>query len=163
MTAPVEHIAESQKLTADAVVPLWAIHLKMSPGTSIYIKDGPSTTWQKIFFESCAIQFSGDKRAADGQEAKPTLRVANPFGIFNPFLHDNLLDLATVIRYEVLGAHIDKDINIANRRMWRVGRVPEAIANQGVTLELRAMSEGVNFQLPVRTYTPDGGFPSVSL
>ena len=105
---------------------------------------------------------TGDSSSADGEESRPTLQIMNPLGIFNSAIISGNIDFAIVTRYTVLRRHIDNNSDIKQQRMWRVGRVKELISGQSVSLELRSMSEGPNFQIPVRQYIPPT-FPTVSI
>lgn len=161
MSTPVSHIAESQKLTADALVDLYQITLKDSP-TVFRFKNDNTVTWRGNEYEGMACKLSGDSRTADGEESRASLQILNPLGIFNLPAMAGDLDLAVMIRKRVLRQHIDSNTNIFEQRMWYVGRVRELISGQSITLELRNMTEGANFQIPVRMYIPPE-FPLVSL
>lgn len=161
-SAPVSHLQESQKLTADAIVDLYTITLKNDP-VIFRFRDGPTVTWQGHMFEGMACSLTGDTRTAEGEESRPTLRIMNPLGIFNEAALNHQIDLAVVKRQRILRQHLESNANIYEQRLWFVGRVQELISGQLVSLQLRNMSEGPNFQIPVRTYNPSDGFPTVSL
>jgi phage-related protein len=161
VTVPISHLSEAQQLTADALVDLYEIRLKFKD-VIFQFKDGPQVTWQGDIYQSMACQMSGDNRAADGEESKVTLRIMNPLGIFNHAAINGDIDLATVFRYRVRANHLANNTNIFQRRMWWVGRIPELVDDQGISLELRNMTEGPNFKVPVRAYYPPE-FPSVTL
>jgi lambda family phage minor tail protein L len=160
-TAPVSHKQEAQKLTADALVDLFTVTLKNVP-VVFRFKDGDEVTWMGQKFEGMACQLSGDNRSADGEESRPRLKVMNPLGIFNKAAVKGQLDLAVVKRQRVLRRNIDNNVNIFEQRMWFVGRIPELISGQAISFDLRNMTEGANFQIPVRMYTPPE-FPMVTL
>ncbi|RWB08778.1 MAG: hypothetical protein EOQ39_18805 [Mesorhizobium sp.] len=161
MSTPVTHRAEAQKLTADAQVDLYQIKLR-NEDTYFRFKEGPTKTWQGNVYEEMAVKISGDTRTADGEESKPQLVVMNPLGVFNLAAKRNDLDLAFVTRRRVLLADLDADANIFEQRMWQIGRVPQLISGQSITFELKNLTEGANFQIPVRIYMPPE-FPTVSL
>jgi lambda family phage minor tail protein L len=158
--APIEHLQEAQKLQADAEVDLFYVKLKNLP-VEFRFKGEDTITWQGKKYEGMACKLTGDSQSADGEESRPLLQVMNPFGIFNSAAKKGQLDLATVIRYRVLRGNLDADINIATRRMWYVGRIRELISGQSISLELRNMTEGANFQIPCRMFIPPD-FPMVS-
>lgn len=162
MSAPLDHLYEGEKLTADALVDLFQITLR-DRQTIFRFRDGPSTTWQGHVYEGLACLLSGDERTAEGEESRPNLRLLNPVGVFNKPIREGLVERAIVIRRRLLRQHVENDVNIFEQRMWYVGRIRELISGQSLTLELRNMSEGPNYQIPVRMYTPDAGFPFVSL
>ncbi len=160
MSNPVTHVAESQKLTADALVDIYQLTLKN--GTVFRFKNNNSVTWQSNLYEGMACQLTGDTRIADGEESRASLQVLNPLGVFNIPAMNGDLDLAVLIRRRLLLAHLESNTNIFQQRMWYVGQVRELISGQYITLELRNMSEGANFEIPVRMYIPPE-FPTVSL
>lgn len=161
MSVPVTHIDESQKLTADALVDLYQITLKNQPVTFRFKNDN-SVTWRGNLYEGMACSVTGDARTADGEENRASLRIMNPLGIFNMPAMAGDLDLAVVTRKRILRQHLETNTNIFQQRMWYVGQVRELISGQSITLELRNMTEGANFQIPVRMYIPPE-FPMVSL
>ena len=160
-TFPVSHLREAQKLTADVTVDLFQISLVTAP-LVFRFKNNDTKTWQGVVYEGIACQMPGDRRSSDDEEGRPTLRVMNPAGIFNKPAIDGMLDRAIVTRKTVLREHLDGDVNIFVQRMWYVERVKELISGQVLGLELRAMTDLPNFQLPVRQFIPPD-FPTVSL
>lgn len=162
VNAPSSHLTEATKMVADAAIDLFECRLKTTPATIVYFYDGPPVVWQGKTFDQVAVRLDGDKRAAEGAEARPTLTVINPLGVFNQFAFDGVFDYATVIRYRVLKSDLNANLNVFQRRMWYVARVQQVLANQGLTLELRNMSEGANFMIPVRMFMPPE-FPLVTL
>lgn len=160
MTLPVSHAQESLKLTGDAYVDLYQIQLK---NTSTYVRftAREDITWQGNLYSSIGCSMSGDQLTAEGQEAKPSLTILNPAGIFNTFLQAGTLDLATVTRRRFLRNHVEANLTIYQQRMWYVSRIRDLISGQSFTIELRSMSEGPNFWIPARAYLPPE-FPTVS-
>lgn len=158
---PYSHIEESQKLTADAPIDLYQITLKNKPVTFRF-KNNNTVTWRGNEYEGIACQLTGDTRLADGEESRASFRIMNPFGVFNMPALAGDIDLAVVTRKRVLLQHIESNANIFEQRMWYVGRVAELISGQSITLELRNMTEGPGFQIPVRMYIPPE-FPMVTL
>ena len=161
MTTPVSHLQEAQKLEADALVDLFEIYIK-GTSTVIRLKNENTVNWLGNDYEGVAIKLSGDARTADAEETKATIRIMNPEGIFNSFAFDGTLDMATVIRKRVLRDHLENNVSIFQQRMWYISRITELITNQSLTAELRNMSEGAIFMIPVRVYMPPE-FPTVSL
>lgn len=158
---PPTHLTEAQKLTADAIVDLFTITL-VSGGIIYRFKDGETTTWQGNLYEGLPNQMPGDKRSSGNEEGRPILRVVNPEGVFNEVALTGQLDRATVVRKSVLRDHMLANVNIFQQRMWYVERVKELIPGKMLGLELRAMTDLPNIQVPVRMYIPPE-FPTVSL
>lgn len=161
MAAPESHLIEAQKLTADAEVSLFELYL---PHERIYFrfKDNDAATWQGNTYESMPCDLSGEAMSAEDQEARPTLRVLNPAGIFNEPAFQGRLYRGLLTRYQVLRSHLDSNTNIFVRRMWFIERPKEIISGQYITFELRNMTEGPNYQIPVRQYIPPE-FPLVTM
>lgn len=158
---PASHLEESLKLTADALVDLFSIQLVTKPVT-IRVKNDNTVTWQGNTYEGWPIQLSGDKMTADGEESRPSLIFANPYGAFNRFAQDGDLERATVIRRRVLREALEQDVGIFQQHMWYVSRVREVKSGEAITLELKQLTEGPLFKLPVRKYMPPE-FRQVSL
>ncbi len=158
---PASHLAESQKLTADAIVNLYEIQLRTEPVIQ-YLSDAPTRVWRGRTWELFGIKLSGEKRSADDQEARPQLQLINPEGVFSALIRQRLLDRATVIRRRVLRAHYEGNVQIFQQRMWYVSRVADVTAGQSISLELRSMSEGPNARVPFRQFIPPE-FPMVRL
>lgn len=161
MTTPISHVRESEKLTADALVDLYQLTLKNAP-VVFRFKNNNTVTWRGNTYEGMACELVGDTRSADGEETRPVLRIMNPLGVFNMPAMAGDLDLAVLTRRRLLRDHMENNADIYEQRMWYVGQVRELISGQSVTLELRNMTEGANFQIPVRMYIPPE-FPLVSL
>lgn len=160
-TAPVSHKQEAQKLTADSLVDLYTVTLK-NVAVVFRFKNDDTRTWLGQKYEGMACRMTGDDRSADGEESRPMLQVMNPLGIFNSAAVKGQLDLARVVRRRVLYKHLVDDVSIYEQRMWYVGRIRELISGQSISLELRNMTEGANFQIPCRMFIPPE-FPMVSL
>ena len=161
MSAPLEHKVDSQKLTADAHIHLYEIQLRTEPVT-LRFSDTTTNTWQGNVYGMFSIHIAGERRTAEDEEARPTLQVINPEGLFNSLVRQRLLDRATVIRRTILLAHLEADVPIYQQRMWYVSRVADVTAGQSITMELRSMSEGPNMRLPARQFCPPE-FPLVRL
>ncbi|BCJ91775.1 hypothetical protein IZ6_25100 [Terrihabitans soli] len=161
MTTPPSHIDEAYKLDAGALVDLFELRLR-DQTTIVRFKNNDTVTWQGVEWEGAACRLTGDKRSANEEESRPRLVLVNPAGVFNKPAREGKLERATVVRKRVLRSNLDADVNLFEQRMWYVARVPEWITNQTITLELRSMIDGPNFQLPVRMYTPPE-FPTVTL
>lgn len=160
-SAPAEHVAEAQKLTADALVHLYEVTLNDGL-TTLRFRDGPQTVWQTKTYESMACRLTGLEQSADGSKARPLLTVMNPEGVWNSFIHAGLCDGAAVTRREVLRQYLEQDINISDPAYWYISRVKELVKNQGVTFELRALTDGPDIKIPARVYIPPD-FPFVTL
>lgn len=161
MPAHQSHLVEAQKLTADAEVDLYELYL---PNDLVYFrfKDNDTATWRGNTYEGMACNLSGEAMTAEDQESRPTLRVMNPEGIFNEPAFQGKFYRAILTRRTVLRGHLDSNTNIFVQRMWFVERPKEVIAGQQISFELRNMTEGPNYQIPVRMYIPPD-FPTVTL
>jgi phage-related protein len=153
-------LQEAQELQPNGVLDLFEVKLRNN--TLFRFRNGPERTWQGKFFNSWPCNITGDVRTADEEEPRPTLTIANPEGAFTKVVFEGLVENAIVRRYQVLRRHADADLPISVDRMWYVGRIPQLLRGKSITLELRNMTEGPNFKIPVRQYLPPE-FPFVSL
>lgn len=153
-------LEDAQKLTGDGIVMLYQLTLKN--GTIFRFKNNDTVTWQGSVWNGIPCQMTGEQRNADDEQSRPALSIANPEGIFSKAAFDGLLESGIVRRREILRKHLDANLDITVDRMWYVGRVPELVRGKALTLELRNMTDGPNFKLPIRQYLPPE-FPVVSL
>jgi lambda family phage minor tail protein L len=161
--APASHVEEAQKLTADALVDLFEITpVGTSSPTVVRFRDGPQVTWQANVYESMAVRLMGYQVSADGGKSRPTLTIANPAGLFNSFVFAGYLDGAQVVRRRVLRQHLETNVNLSDPNFWYVARIKEVVAGQGITMELRSLSDGPDLVIPARKFmSPE--FPFVTL
>jgi lambda family phage minor tail protein L len=161
VSAPTSHVAEAQKLQADAFVDLFTINFH---GTStIYrFRNGATVTWQGNVFEELAVQLSGDQRNADGSNTRPKLSVVNPQKVLGAFAAAGYFDLALVTRYRLLQQDLLNNVNIFQQRVWIVGKV-NAVTSQTLELELRDTTDNPAWKTPRRTYSPSEGYPFVTI
>jgi len=158
--APVQHIADSKKLEADAYVELFDIILSDNV-TRILLKQNSNVTWQGQTYEGTGIQIEGVARYADDQLSRPKLTIFNPQGVFSYLIDQGHLENAIVKRTRVLKEHIDADLPVYRVEQWRVARVAN-VKKGFIGLELRGMLDGQNFLTPGRMFIPPD-FPTVSL
>lgn len=151
---------DALKLTADGEVMLYQLTLRN--GTIFRFKNNDQVIWQNMIWNGIPCQMTGEQRSADDEESRPVLSIANPENIFARAAFDGLLENAILKRRQILRAHMLANLNITVDRMWYVSRVPELIRGKAISLELRNMTDGPNFKLPIRQYIPPT-FPCVSL
>lgn len=158
--APLQHIEDSKKLTADAYIDLFEIVLA-GGGTKLYLKMNHSVDWQGNTYEGTGIKIEGVGTYADDEVARPKLTIFNPENVFSYLVDQGLLENAKVVRIRVLKEHIDDDLPIYRRQQWFVKRVA-SVRRGFIGLELRDMLDGQNFLTPGRMFIPPE-FPMVSL
>lgn len=151
-SAPVTHIAESLKLSADRVVSLFEVRLR-GIDHIVYFRDGATITWQGNQYEGMACSLTGESASSEGENARPTLTVINPANLFAPFAAAGYFDLATVIRREVLQDDLLANVNVFQQRVWIVGR-PTSVKHPVMSLELRSPLDIPGFTVPNRFYMP---------
>jgi lambda family phage minor tail protein L len=163
MTFVDAQVAESLKLTGDALVNLYRIQLRAAPGTPyIYFTDGQTTTWLGQTYDAAPIKLTGTSRNSEEERSRPTLTVTDTLGALVEFAHLGYFDYARVTRHRLLRAHLESNVNLADTRQWYVARIREVIPRQSITLELRSLSDGATQLLPARKYTPPE-FPFVTI
>lgn len=156
---PVTHAAENQKLNADAYVDLWEIALQ--PSGIVCVKNDGAVTWQGKVYEWLPVKTEGVERNADEQRSRPTFSVANPDRRFGPYIANGQLDKAIVTRKRVLLADLAANRAIYQSRSWIVARIAKLVGPM-LSVELRELSDGPNFVIPGRVFSPPD-FPVVSL
>lgn len=161
MSEPATHIDDSLGLTGDGIVYLFTVTLPLE-NVTFRFKNNDTVTWQGQVYEGLPCQLQGEARTSDDAESRPSLRIYNPGGIFNDPAIEGRLYRGIVTRKRVLRTHLENNNNIYIQRQWFIERPRELVSGQYITLELRDMSEGPNFQIPVRQYIPPQ-FPTVSL
>lgn len=162
MTAPQEHIDEAKKLTQDSLVNLFEIRLH-GTSTILRIKDFEPLRWQGVYWNgNIPISLKGATRSADTAEVRPTLSIMDIHKLFAASVFDGSIDYSVVVRKRVLYQNLLDDVNIYEQRMWYIARCTQMIAGQAMTFELRNMTEGPAFMIPVRQFNPPE-FPLVSL
>jgi len=152
VTAPVEHVEDSLKLTGDRRVDLWELRLKTS-ATIYRFWNGVTRTWQGQIWEGHACTLSAESRNSDGQQSRPVLTLINPTNIFGQLAAEGTFDMATLVRKRVLQDHFLNNINIAHQSVYITTRVV-AVNDQALRLELRSPTDIPTFKTPRRTYDP---------
>lgn len=156
---PQSHRENNEKLIADGYVHLFEI--KLRNGQFLYLKENNTVTWNGRTWNGLPLSFEGYSSASGDNLARPTLSVANPDGAFSTFVRDGHIIKATVTRYSVLYQDVLDDKPIYQKKVWVAWNIPQ-LSNQLIQLELRNPMDGVNFDLPARSYMPPE-FPSVRL
>lgn len=159
MTLPATHATEAQKLTADAYVALWEIML--NPNGLLLKKLDDTVTWQGKIYEGWYIKISDITKSAGDEESRPTLTMANPNGMYKPYVAQGYFDRAVVTRRLVLRQHLLSNTNVADVQSWSVIR-PANVTSSALALELANRSAVPAYVLPARMYNPPD-FPTVRL
>jgi phage-related protein len=159
VSAPLTHVEESLKLSADAYVDLFEVRL--TSGATVYFWNGVSREWQGNTYEQLACQMQGDTITSDGKYSRPQLTVVSPSKIFGPFAAEGLLDLALVTRKRLLQDDYLNNVPVFQQNVWLIGRVVQ-VSSQAVTVELRQTTDMPVWMTPKRTFNPPK-FPFVVL
>lgn len=160
--APVNHVQDAQKLTADAKIPLYQM-LPASGGT-VYFKPDNDITWLGQLYEGLPCELSGEKYSADVSTPTPRLSIGQEQVDLLPFkglIHDGMLDGAKIIRHKVLLADLLANNNVKETTEFRVKRIENYNRNQ-IILVLSTYSGASNQTFPHRQYTPPA-FPWVRI
>ncbi|GJE78092.1 phage minor tail protein L [Methylorubrum suomiense] len=168
MATPTSHVDEGLKLTADGEIVFWEIALKNVPnnGTAVIrFRDGPmdqTTQWNGKVWEHLACKLSGERRSAEAEKNRPTLRLMNPVGVFNEAAFQRRFDGAVIQKFTVLRRHVEANIALSNNEIFFIGRVKDLVTGQSISFELRHLSDGPDHLVPARMYIPPD-FPFVTL
>jgi phage-related protein len=158
MSAPVEHVQEAMKMTSGAETHLWEIILR--DGTRVFLRNGPSVTWQGHLYENLPILLSGEEISSEDKTNRPGLKVFNPMKIFGPWAHEGKFELAIVIRKTLLVEHLNSNANIAVRKIWKISQI-QTCTSRLLDVQLSSPTDGPNITVPYRFYGPPE-FPTVS-
>lgn len=158
-----EHLKQSMNLEVDGYRNLFVITLRPigEAEVSMYITPVKSVTWQGKEWQKYPCTITGDGRNADGENYRPKFSIVNPEGLFSKYVHAGWTDNALITRYQVLGSHLEANVNSFVKRTWRISR-PISMTPQTVIFELRSVTDGQQFFLPARQFYPPA-FPQVSL
>lgn len=107
--------------------------------------------WKSQVWALTPFSLTGEGDRAGGEQTRPTLVLPNPEGLFSYYVSEGFIDRARVFKYSV---HPD-DLNSGKGVMstWYVSRVAE-LNDKAFQLELSGLSDGNNFKLPARRFTP---------
>lgn len=158
MTTPVEHVQDAMKMTSQAEVQLWEIILR--DGTRVYLRNGPSVTWQNRRYENLPILLTGEELSSEDKANRPSLKVFNPQKLFGPMAHEGKFELAIVIRKTILSSHLHSNANIYKPRVWKISQI-QSCTSRTLDVQLSSPTDGPNVSVPYRFYGPPD-FPVVS-
>lgn len=147
------------KLSADGEVELFQIHL--NGGGVIYLTNYNEVTWRGDTYENVAIKIDGIQLSSDEEDSRPRLTVANPQGIFKPYVASGSLEKAKVKLYRVLREHVEANVNLFRVDSWVISQIPSVNSSTMMAM-LRKSYDGPMFQCPYRMYLPPE-FPGVRL
>lgn len=160
MTAPITHIQDAQKLSADAYVYLYEIQLY--PAGVMYLCAEQKVTWQGNTYEHWGLALTGVASHSDDQTARPKFSLANftydsegePIrGVFSALHAQKAVEGGTIIRRKVLKTNIENNINVKEEQRWKVARIASERPDI-VVLELRNTLDGPRFVIPARKFLP---------
>lgn len=157
---PTEHIEDVQSLTPDYPCDLFEITLLDNQGT-IRIWNGVTSLWRGNQYEFLPCRIGKESETTDDTQNRPEFIFYNPDDQYTPYITEGYLEGATFTRKRVLAAHFKSDLNIFQRRVWKLVRVA-SMAPGVITAELRDLSAGPNQVVPARVFIPPD-FPAVSL
>lgn len=158
---PAEHIADAQKLEADAEIDLFELSPNDGSGT-IYFKGDNDVTWRGQLYEGLPIVMAGFKKSSDGSSMLPKLTVGDgtiDLSPFKPLVYDGYLDGARVKHIHLLLDNLVNNRDVKEVRYYRVKRVPSYNRFQ-IELQLATSSDALGFTLPFRGYYPPA-YPAV--
>jgi phage-related protein len=147
-------------MEGDGLRSLWEIRLSVVP-TIVRFRNGPTTTWQGVTWNSHGCSLAGEAYNADDEVARPSLTIANPENMYGAFAEAGYFDMALVVRKQVLQDHLDRDIPMWQQNIWLCGRVA-AVNDQIIQLELRSPYDLPKWKTPARKFMPPD-YPFVTI
>lgn len=160
---PVEHIADSHKLQADARIDLYELTPSNGSGV-VRFKSDNDVTWRGNTYTGLPLALTGEKKSIDSGLTMPQLMIGNGAVDMSPFkalVFDGYLDNAVIVRQVVLLDNLVNNRLIRESYTYRVKRVVD-YSRLKITLQLATLSDSLGFSMPYRQYLPPG-FPSVSM
>lgn len=155
------HQAEATSLRPKPYVELFKLTINRDLNTVLYLTEHPTVVWNGKTWENFPLTFSGYNVQTTGEQSRPKLQLANPYGTFSSYIAKNVLKKATLERFMVLRSDLlEGNVNYL-RNKWVVNRVLN-LTRETVAFELRSIFDGVRYTLPARQFiAPE--FPVTSL
>ena len=160
-TTNTEHQAEASSLRPEPYVELFKLTINRDLKAVLYLTEHPTINWNGATWENFPLTFSGYNVQTTGEQSRPKLQLANPYGVFSSYIAKDILKKATLERYMVLRTDLlSGNVNYL-RNKWVVNRVL-SLTRESVSFELRSIFDGVRYTLPARQFiSPE--FPVTSL
>lgn len=156
---PESHKLENEKLNGWGYVELFEI--KLRDDSFLYFKNFDTVTWQNKTWKGIPISFEGYASASSDSYSRPTLSIASFNGLYMKAAKSGLFIRASVSRYKVLYNDLLKNKNIYQKKTWLIWNIT-SLTRDTISFEVRNPMDGVNYDLPARTYCPPE-FPAVTL
>jgi phage-related protein len=163
MILPIEHIEDSQKLSADAEIELFEL-TPAGGGATMRFKNDNTVTWLGNEYVGLPLEFSGETHSAENGMSQPQLTIGQPdinLSMFKGLIHDGLIDGARVDKHTVLLHNLINNINIKVTRTYKVKR-PDSYGVTSIILVLSTFSVAGPSTMPFRQFLPPA-FPFVTL
>lgn len=160
---PIEHITDSQQLSADAELDFYELTPAGQSGV-IYFKNDNTMTWKGNEYAGIPLTFSGEVHTADGNAVQPQLVLGQTnidLSVFKGLIYDGSLDGAKIVRHRVLLTHALANQDIKVSRTYRVKRVDTYSAIQ-IVLALATFTVTGPSTMPFRQFLPPD-FPFVRI
>ncbi len=157
---PIEHVADSLKLTADAVIELF--ELTSLAGGTLRFKNDNDVTWRGNVYTGLPVSFTNMDMTAQGASTKPRMTVGEvnrDFSVFKPLVADGLLEGAVVVYTRILLTQLLANSLVRETKIFSIKKVTGYSRSQ-VSFELATASDGLRFTIPHRQILPPA-FPAV--
>lgn len=158
---PQSHVVDAFELESKGYRDLFKIELTDGSGNVLYVTSHNAITYMGKTWEFLPCTISDNTFNSSGEQSRPKFSAANPEGMFSLWIETGALDGAIVTRFRVQLPDITSDTRSYTKRVWVMSKVVN-LTKDVVTLELRSTMDGVNFQLPARSFYPPD-FPHVSI
>lgn len=157
---PVQHVTDSLKLTADAVVELFEFTSVI--GGVVRFKNENTVTWRGNEYFGLPVSLTGLEQTAQGGTLQPKMTVGAPdrdFSFFKPLVSDGLLEGGILVYTRILLANLLSNSNIRETQVFTVKQVTGYGRSQ-VSFQMATASDGLRFTIPHRQVLPPA-FPAV--
>jgi len=157
---PIEHVTDSLKLTADAVIELFEFTSVI--GGTVRFKNDNTVTWRGNEYAGLPVSFTDLDESAQGAPVQPKMTIGAPdrdLSFFKPLVSDGLLEGGILVYTRILLERLLANSLIRETQVFTVKQVSSYGRSQ-VSFQLATASDGLRFTIPHRQILPPA-FPSV--
>lgn len=158
---PEAHVQDAYSLESKGFRDLFQLQLSGEENVTLMITGENSITYLGNLYETLSCSLSESAQNSTGEQSRPKLSLANPAGMFSIFIQKGYMDGCIVTRYRVMLPDLENNIASYQKSTWTVSQTV-ALNQTLASFELRSSMDGVNFNLPARSFYPPD-FPHVSL
>lgn len=158
---PASHVTDAFELESKGYRDLFKIELTDGSNTILYITAHNTVNYIGQTWEFLPSNLSDNAFNSSGEQSRPKFSIINTEGLFSTWIESGAIDGAIITRLRVQLPDLAANIRSYTKRLWVISKVLNLNKDLAV-FELRSTLDGVNFQLPARSFYPPD-FPHVSV